>query len=200
MDNYVAIIFNNHEHARVGLRALWDMDGAGDLTVHGASIVRRSDFGGYVDVSSKHTNNGFRTAVGIGLGALLGALAGPVGSAIGAAGAATIAAGAATGIGAAAGGVVGGTADLIHVAENNDAEQAMFFVLKEGQYAVLAEVSEDSEYRLDARMKGLSGTILRRSRRDVLDEDFGASYFNDGLRYPYYNNYLYPYYYDSYFQ
>lgn len=199
MDNYVAIIFNNHEQARVGLRALWDMDESGDLTVHGASIVRRSDFGGYVDVSSKHTHNGFRTAAGIGLGALIGALAGPVGTAFGAAGAATIVTGTAAGIGAAVGGVVGGTADLAHVAESEDAEQAMFFLLKEGQYAVLTEVSENAEYLLDERMKGLSGTISRRSREDILESDFGASYYNVGLRYPYYNNYLYPYYYDPYF-
>lgn len=183
----------------MGLRTLWDMDDAGDLTVHGASIVRRSDFGDYVDVSSKHTNNGFRTAVGIGLGALIGALAGPVGTALGAAGAATIVTGTAAGVGGAVGGVIGGTADLVHVAENEDAEQRMFFLLKEGQYAVLTEVSETAEHLLDARMKTLSGTVHRRSRAEVLDSDFGASYYNNGLRYPYYNNYLYPYYYDPYF-
>ncbi|GHH25622.1 hypothetical protein GCM10008023_39170 [Sphingomonas glacialis] len=199
MDNYVAIIFDDHEQARAGLQALWVMDKVGDLTVHGASIVRRSDLGGYVDVSSKKTHNGFRTAAGIGLGALLGAVAGPIGMVLGAAGAATIATGAAVAIGGVVGGAVGGAADLAHVAENEAAEEAMIFLLKRGQYAVLTEVSETAEDRLDNRMKALSGTIRRRSRTDVLNDDFGASYYNDGLRYPYYNTYLYPYYYDPYY-
>jgi uncharacterized protein YcfJ len=79
---------------------LWNLDAQGDIIVHGAAIMHR-DGSGSMNVATKDTDPGLRTAIGVGLGALIGALAGPLGVAAG------TAIGTAAGVGAAAGGFVG---------------------------------------------------------------------------------------------
>ena len=190
MDNYIAIVFNSDEKAFEGLHGLWDLDSSGDITVHGAAVIHRDQFG-HVNVATKDTDPGVRTIVGAGLGALLGALAGPVGSAMGIAGAASIAAGTAAGIGAAAGGVTGLTADAVKASENDEAKYESGFAMKNGQAAVIAEVSEDWTTPIDTLAKRLGGAVYRRSKGDVRD----SSFFGDD-----YADYLYPYDYKPSFQ
>lgn len=74
MDNYVAIVADNDTKAYDGLHALWELDNIGDITVHGAVVLHR-DEGGSMDVATKQTDPGSRTAIAIGIGTLLGALA-----------------------------------------------------------------------------------------------------------------------------
>src|SRR5260221_5748318 len=94
MHNYIAVVFDNEGSAYEGLHALWQMDDAADITVHGTSVVHRNDWGRF-EVDTKETHPAVATAVGVGIGALLGALAGPAGAAVGAARGAAL--GAATG-------------------------------------------------------------------------------------------------------
>ena len=186
MNNYLAIVFSSDDKARSALRALWDLDEDGQITVHGAAVVRRDDMG-HVHVADQDTDLGMRTAVGVGIGALLGLLAGPVGMAVGAAGAAAIATGTAVGVGALTGGVIGGTADAITAARRDDAVYESLFALKHGQSAVVAEVSEDWTSVIDEAMKRLGGTVYRRRNNEETNAAFGPSY---------YTGYMYPYYYD----
>ena len=188
MDNYIAIVFDSDEKAFQGLHALWNLDTAGDITTHGAAVIHRDKFG-QIDVATKDTDPGVRTIIGVAIGALLGALAGPIGAAAGVAGAASIAAGTAAGIGAAAGGAVGLTADAVKSGEHDEAAYETGFVLKPGQSAVIAEVSEDWETPIDTTMKQLGGTVYRRTKGAVRDN----SVFND------YSDYLYPYDYQPHF-
>jgi uncharacterized membrane protein len=185
MNNYIAVVFNSDTAASDGLHALWNLDSNGDITVHGAAVLHRDKFG-YIDVATKQTSPGLRTAIGVGVGALLGALAGPIGAAAGA----TIAAGTAAGIGAAAGGVAGLTADAVKSGEHEEAAFESAFAIANGQSAVVAEVSEDWTEPIDNAMKGLGGQIYRRAKSSVLDNSFGPDY---------YSNYLYPYDYDPVF-
>ena len=189
MDNYVAIVFNSDEKADEGLHALWNLDANEDITVHGAAVVHRDQFG-HVEVATKNDDPGLRTIVGAGLGALLGALAGPVGSAMGIAGASAIAAGSAAGIGAAAGGITGLTADAVKAGEHEEAAFESGFVMNPGQSAVLAEVSEDWTTPIDTAMQRLGGVVYRRSKSGIRD----SSFFGDD-----YSDYLYPYDYDPVF-
>jgi uncharacterized membrane protein len=185
MDNYIAVVFDSDKEAFSGLHALWNLDSSGDITVHGAAVIHRDKLG-QVEVATKQTDPGVRTAVGVGIGALLGALAGPIGAAAGA----SIAAGTAAGIGAAAGGVVGLTADAV---KSDQHEQAFFesgFVINAGQSAVVAEVSEDWTTPIDTTMARLGGVVFRRSKGDVQNDSFNDEYYAD---------YLYPYDYDPYF-
>jgi uncharacterized membrane protein len=183
MDNYMAIVFDSDEQAFKGLHSLWNLDSTGDVTVHGAAVVHRDEYG-HIDVATKDTDPGVRTIVGAGLGALLGALAGPVGSAIGIAGAASIAAGTAAGIGAAAGGAAGLTADAVKAGEHEEAAFESGFVMNPGQAAVIAEVSEDWTTPVDTTEKQLGGKVYRRPKSDVRN----SSLFGDD-----YADYLYPY-------
>ncbi len=191
MSNYVALVFKSDAKAHDALRMLWDMDRSGDLTVHGAAVVRR-DNDGYVEVASKNTDAGMRTAVGIGVGVLLGALAGPIGVAAGVAGAAALSAGTAMGVGAVAGGAIGLMEDGTRTASRDDELDASVYRLNNGESAVVADVSEDWPDRLDHAVKAMGGVVHRR---------YDASDFLGGYSQPYYsnyyNNYLYPYYYDS---
>jgi uncharacterized membrane protein len=172
MDNYVAIVVDDDTKAYELLHALWNLDTDGDITVHGAAVLRR-DKNGYVDVATKDTNPGLRTAIGVGMGALLGALAGPIGAA---AGAVAAAAGTGAAIGAASGGVVGLTADIIKANEHQEAGSEARFVLPRGKSAVIAEVTEQWATPIDELAKSYGAKVFRRSKSVVLENAYGGDY------------------------
>jgi uncharacterized membrane protein len=186
MNTYIAVVFSSDDKAHQALRKLWHMDDAGELTVHGAAVVRRDDMG-HIRVADRYSDLGMRTAIGVGVGALLGLIAGPVGVAAGVAGAAALSVATAAGVGALAGGAIGATADAVNETQRENAADEAFFTLKHGQSAVVAEISEDWTRPLDDAMSQLGGTIYRRQNSAATNAAFGASY---------YSNYLYPYYYE----
>jgi uncharacterized membrane protein len=186
MNTYIAIVFSSDDKAHQALRKLWNLDDEGLLTVHGAAVVRRDDMG-HVRVADRDSDLGMRTAIGVGVGALLGLLAGPVGVAAGVAGAAAISVGVATGVGALAGAAVGATADVVTETRRETAAYESFFTLKQGQSAVVAEISEDWTQVLDDAMRPMGGTIHRRMNNAATNAAFGENY---------YGGYLYPYYYE----
>jgi uncharacterized membrane protein len=172
MDNYVAMVVDEDKKAYELLHALWKLDSDGDITVHGAAVIRR-DRNGYVDVATKDTNPGLRTAIGVGVGALLGALAGP----LAAAGAAAVAAaGTGAAIGAASGGVVGLTADLVKATEQDEAGYEARFVLPRGKSAVIAEVTEQWMTPVDALAQKYGAKVFRRSKSVVLHNAYDGDY------------------------
>src|SRR5262249_7185517 len=174
MRNYVAVVFDDMNQAYEGLHRLWSLDDEGLITVHGTAVVHRTEWGEY-QVDTKETHPVLATAVGVGVGALLGALAGPAGAAAGAAKGA--------GIGAASGAAVGGGTDLARAGIRDQASSETAGLLRAGQSAVIADVSEDSSALIDTRMRDLGGTVYRRSRSSLNDD---ALYGDDD---PYY---LYP--------
>ncbi|MBV8425180.1 MAG: hypothetical protein JO349_08305 [Candidatus Eremiobacteraeota bacterium] len=177
MDNYIAIVLNDDTKAYQALHELWNLDTDGDITVHGAAVIHR-DKSGYVDVRTKDTNPGLRTAIGVGIGALLGALAGPIGAA---AGAAAAAAGTGAAIGAASGGVVGLTGDIVKATENDEAGYEAGFVLPPGKSAVIAEVTEQWTTPLDTLARSYDTQVFRKSKSVIRDN----AYFGDYPLYPY---------------
>lgn len=179
MRNYVAVVFDDTGKAYQGLHALWQLDSAAEITVHGTAVVHRNEWGQF-HVDTKETRPALATAVGVGVGALLGALAGPAGAAVGAAGGAAI--------GAAAGGMVGIVADAGRADTREKAAAETRFVVGPGQSAVIADVSEDWTSPIDTRMRELGGTVHRRAKSDVRDD----GWFEYGYPYPY-DYYLYPY-------
>jgi len=176
MHNYIAVIFNDTGTAYKGLHALWELDGYGDITVHGTTVVHRDDWGQF-EVDTKETHPALATAVGVGVGALLGALAGPAGAAVGAAGGAAI--------GAGTGGVVGLTADLARADTREQARDETAFVLSPGQSAVIADVSEDSTLPIDTRMRELGGIVQRRAVSTLRDDAWYGEYVPSSYLYPY---------------
>jgi len=171
MDNYIAAIFDSDQKAFDALHELWRMDDRGEITVHGTAVIHRDKYG-FVDVATKDTYPGLRTAAGVAIGALLGALAGPIGSAAGA----TVAAGTAVGIGAAAGGAAGVTADVVKADEHEEFAHETGFTLAPGQSAVLAEVSEDWVTPVDTALGRMGGIVFRRSQNAVQESGFWGDY------------------------
>jgi uncharacterized membrane protein len=177
MHNYVSVVFNDTSKAYEGLHALWQLDDAAVITVHGSAVVHRDALGNF-QVDTKETHPALATAVGVGVGALLGLLAGPAGAAVGAAGGAAI--------GAATGGAVGVTADLVRADTRDQAAGETGFVLGVGQSAVIANVSEDSTAPIDTRMRELGGVVYRRTKSDLEDDVwFDDYYIPDSYLYPY---------------
>jgi uncharacterized membrane protein len=171
MRNYVAVVFDDTGKAYKGLHALWEMDRAGEIILHGTAVVHRDDWGEF-QVDTKETHPALGTAVGVGLGALLGALAGPAGTALG----------------ATTGGMFGATTDLVRADNRDQAAIEMRLLLRAGQSAVVADVSEDWTSVIDTRMRELGGTVHRCSWSAVQDD---AWWSDDGYLYPY-GYYLYP--------
>ena len=178
MRNYIAIVFDTSAQAYDGLHALWQLDHAGDVTVHGTAVIHRDDVG-LIQVDTKETHPALGTAIGVGIGALLGALAGPAGAAVGATGGAAI--------GAATGGVVGLGVDANRSDSRNQALDESGFVLDRGKSAVIADVSEEWTSPIDTTMQKLGGKVYRRAK-STLEDDTSYDYYH----YPY-DCYLYPY-------
>jgi uncharacterized membrane protein len=176
MHNYIAVVFDDTAKAYKALHALWQLDDEGEITVHGATVVHRNDWGDF-QVDTKETQPALATAVGVGLGALLGLLAGPAGAAVGAAGGAAI--------GAAAGGAVGITTDLVRADTRDQATDETAFVLDAGQSAVIADISEDSMLPIDARMRELGGIVRRRAFSTLQDDSWFGEYIPSSYLYPY---------------
>jgi len=172
MRDYVAVVFSDPGKAYEGLHELWRLDGDGEVTVHGTAVVHRDELGRF-QVDTKETHPALATAVGVGVGALLGALAGPAGAAVGAAQGAAL--------GATAGGVVGLAADLIREDTREQAVKETRFVLRRGQSAVIADVSEDWTAPIDTQMHKLGGVVHRRERKALKDDEW----FDDSYFYPY---------------
>lgn len=180
MRNYVAVVFDSRSKAYKGLHALWKLDRDLEVTVHGTAVIHRDDLG-QIQVDTKETYPAAGTAIGVGIGALLGALAGPAGAAIGAAGGAAV--------GAVAGGGLGIAADLERSDIRQQALHEARFVLRTGESAVIADVSEEWTTPVDTRMHDLGGKVYRRARSDLRDD---AWFGSGGYFYPY-DSYLYPY-------
>lgn len=181
MRNYIAVVFNETDAAYDGLHALWELDHADEITVHGAAVVHR-DYLGEIHVDTKETRPALATAAGVAIGALVGALLGPVGAVAGAAGAAA-AAGAA--VGATTGAVVGGAVDVSRGDTRHEAGRETRLALKNGQSAVIAEVSEDWTTPIDSRMNRLGGRVYRRPKSEVENSSWYEDYYFSRSLYPY---------------
>ena len=181
MRNYIAVVFREKSKAYEGLHELWQLDSAGEITVHGTTVVHRDALGQF-RVDTKETHPALATAVGVGVGALLGLFAGPVGVAGGVAAGAGLGAAAGAGLGAAAGGIVGAMTDLGRADTRSRAVDDTRFVLGIGQSAVIADVTEDWTSAVNDRMLALGGTIYRRAKSAVRDDE---PWFYDNYFYPY---------------
>jgi uncharacterized membrane protein len=166
MDNYVAVVFDTDGQASDALHELWNLDNSGAITVHGAAVIQR-DRQGRMQVATKRTDAGVRTVAGIALGALIGSIFGPAGAAVG--------------IAAAAGGVLGLSADAVKSDEREQAAREARLSIADGQFAVLAEVSEDSPAPIDVAMQPLGGVVYRRAKNAVNNDALGDSYYADLL-------------------
>jgi uncharacterized membrane protein len=162
-NDYVAIVFDSEPQAAHGLHALWDLDRRHELTAHGATVIRRNDRGRIDVVMQQRNDQGLRTAAGVALGTLLGALADPVGATIH---------------------IGGATSDIAEALKSGERGQAIREVglsLKDGQFAVIAEVTGERSRPLGAVMGSLGGTVYRRPTSIVHDDMHMNFHYPDAL-------------------
>lgn len=155
MSKMMVAAFDDESSAYKGAEALRDLHREGSVSVYAAAVVAR-DADGKVSVKDAADEGPIGTAVGMMTGALVGLLAGPEGVVIG----------------AAAGGMMGASADLINLGVGSDFLDEVGEHLAPGKAAVVAEMEENWVTPVDTRMDELGGTVYRRYRWDVEDEQF----------------------------
>lgn len=121
--------------------------------MYSAAVVAR-DAEGRISIKDAGDEGPIGTAIGMMTGALVGMFGGPQGLVAG----------------TAAGSLVGATVDLFNAGFGLDFVDEVGATLEPGKVAVVAEIEETWVTPLDTRMAELGGTVIRRYRMDVEDE------------------------------
>lgn len=164
--NVIAVTFDEQSKAYQALSTLKGLDREGRMELKSAAVVER-DATGRLQVPEGQDNTegeGFLTGGLIGM--LVGVLGGPIGMLLG----------------LGTGGLVGGLyeADDADVQDETLAQVGRH--IPPGRNALLAEVDEYADDVVDGAMRGLGGTVLRRSADDVLAEIEAAEEAADEAR------------------
>ncbi len=152
MEKMLVIVFDSELKAYEGSRALLALQNEGSLNVYAKAVIVR-DASGKVSVKQQGDLGPVGTAVGLLSGSMIGLIGGPVSLILGA------------GVGTLGGLVY----DLAQLGIGEDFLEEVKGSLKPGKAAVVAEVWEDWTLPVDQCMEPLGGTVLRRSRSEVVD-------------------------------
>ena len=153
MSKFIVSVFDNEKAAYEGSQALQELYRDGSIVVYAAAVISK-DQNGQVQVKDAADEGPIGMATGMLVGSLMGVVGGPVGVAAG----------------MTAGSLGGWMADLYNIGVSTEFLDDVATVLTPGKYAVVAEVAEGWTAPLDTRMEELGGTVFRRSRIDVEDE------------------------------
>ncbi len=149
----LVVVFDDEPKAYEGAQALRDLHIEGSVSVYSAAVIARDD-DGRISIKDGGDGGPIGTAIGMMTGALVGVFGGPAGVVMG----------------TAAGSLVGATADLFNAGFGLDFVDEVGATLEPGKVAVIAEIEESWVTPLDTRMAELGGTVIRRYRMDVEDE------------------------------
>lgn len=153
MSKMLVVVFEDEKGAYKGSKALAELHWEGSVSVYAGAVVAR-DSDGRVTIKDDVSEGPVGTAIGMMTGALIGMFAGPEGMVVG----------------AAAGGMMGSVADLINLGVGADFLDEVAAQLEPGKCAVVAEVEEYWVTPVDEAMESLGGSVHRRFRADVEDE------------------------------
>lgn len=153
MEKMLITVFDDETGAYAGTRALADLHAEGSVTVYAEAVIAK-DADGNVTVKQEADEGPIGTLLGMTTGALVGVLGGPQG----------VLAGAALGT------TMGAFADLTIAGVDLDFTEDVGKELEPGKVAVVADVDEYWVVPVEARMTALGGTVLRKARYDVVDD------------------------------
>lgn len=149
MEKMLVAVFDNEKKAYEGTRALNQLDSEGSVTVHGETVIAKSN-DGTLTVKKESDDFPVRTIAGTAIGSLIGLLGGPIG----------------VGIGAGVGTIAGAMNDIYVADVDDDFLMDVSSKLTKGKYAVVADVSEEWETPIDSKMEELGGTVFRTVKKN----------------------------------
>ena len=149
----IIVVFSDEEHAQRGLRALKELQAEDILALYGSGVLLK-DTAGQLGLQSPD-GGPFGMSVGAMAGGSLGLLAGPLGVAIG----------------ATAGAAAGGWHEMQEDEYRSGAVAHVASQLPPGGSAVVAEVAEFGDARLEERMRAIGGLVLHGGRLEVEYQD-----------------------------
>jgi len=153
MNKMLLAVFDNETAAFEGLKALKDLHDNADITLYSWAVVSR-DKAGKIELKQQDDRGPVGTALGMLTGSVVGLLGGPAGAVIGAS--------------------LGGLSGLFFDLDNADVGVAFYGdvvkTLTPGKTAVLADVDESWTTPVDARMREHGGTVSRRFRAEVAED------------------------------
>jgi len=150
MDRLLVVVFDAESKAYEAKKALHELDSEDVITVFDEAVVARNADGS-ASVRPGDNLTPVRTLGGTVLGALVGLLGGPIGAGVG------------LGLGLAAGAAM----DVSDARICDDFVEDVREKLTPEQFALVAEISEDSTGPVDGRMEALGGTVYRRALKEV---------------------------------
>jgi uncharacterized membrane protein len=151
MENVIAVNFADDASAYEALTKLKELEGQGQIGVAGAAVVERADDGS-ITAKDEVVDPGYSgTATGGTFGLIIGILGGPFGVLLGGA----------TGL------LIGSLFDVEDADDTESVLEEISRAAHAGHTALLAQVSEQSPDVVDAAVKALGGTVVRRPMWDV---------------------------------
>ena len=166
MSKFIVTVFDDEKAAYEGSRAMLELDREGRIAVYAASVITRC-VDGHVEVKEAADDGPAGTATGMLVGTMAGALGGAALAISGAAPAAIVGGMA---LGLTGGTFVGFINDVHNIGVDVEFLDDVGALLCPGKAAVVAEVTEGWTTPLDTRMEQLGGTVFRRYRMDVEDD------------------------------
>jgi len=155
MENVLVAVFDSDVRAHEAAHALESMFDAGVIRLTASAIVTKSP-GGAITVTQAYQPSPQNTLGASAVGILIGMLAGTIGLAIGFA----------TGL------IVGSTTDMFYLKLGRDFLADVERALEPGKAALVAQIYEEQTGPVDERMAALGGVVLRRTLRDLADDEY----------------------------
>lgn len=152
MNKVIFVGFETEQQAYEGDRALHDMHRDGTLTLYNDAVVVK-EASGKVVMRQTADPEAAGTLGGMIAGGLIGLLGGPVGAAVG----------------LGTGTLLGAAFDLTKEGIDSDFVEDAGARLAPGKAALIAEIDEQWQVPLDARMDALGGTLLRQTPTQIED-------------------------------
>jgi uncharacterized membrane protein len=146
----VVVVFDTYPQAINGILALKQLDREGAISVHSASVIKKSSEGA-TELLKTEDEFPIHSVWGTAIGSVVGLLGGPVGVVLG----------------ASWGAVLGGLHDLHRSEVSVEFVDEVSSSLTPGKFALVADISEEWITPLDVKMESLGGQVFRTRKRYV---------------------------------
>ena len=153
MTNLIVLSFTNEAKAIEASHKLAELESFGDISMFEKVIIKKGPGGEFTYLQTE-TSDGLRVVSGMALGALVGVIGGPVGMLVG----------------MLSGTAIGAVVETDYIDFSEEVVRKVTDRLKEGDVAILAEISEDGPAFVDSAVTPLGANIFRSNVDDVYED------------------------------